>query len=526
MTITTTIQPHLCFDYNSSPDHDPELCNPSTSSFVFFPESLPGYLGPGASSAKDSTGQIYASTDNPQGLGSGLSNISTTQESFSEYASTSGPSIGQAMSLPSSPAKSCCKPAATSSTLSPSPSPSPAALATPCSGISTEGDMMAAVEGCGCAISPNMCCCGELCACPGCLAFPNNAINNPSTSMSSNSSMAPQVPFASSTLSAIPEPPVFSAPKGSCCGSKKNSTTTSTSTSTSTATSASFNHLSEALEVIRANSTFGANMSESEARQQVVNAASALAGIDASFRTQHPTLLGNDGVLICGCGCGRPTVDCSDCFRDMCQYVGETHARMMKDEFESEMMMTLGDDGTGGGSGTGGRNDLLCVGMNLSIGENGNRDMETEDMAMDIHLDSAEVVGNDGSKADQNYKSRDSGGGLTSNNRSDGNSNSNIQAIMPQIGQFSNAVAMQGQGQGQTSFEQRLRDAEEEQRIRLQQMEQEQMRLSQLQPATMSQLSQLQLDFLDDEDWSFVDEIRTDGLALPTMSGSQGFMAP
>jgi hypothetical protein len=39
-------------------------------------------------------------------------------------------------------------------------------------------------------------------------------------------------------------------------------------------------------------------------------------------------------------------------------------------------------------------------------------------------------------------------------------------------------------------------------------MEQEQMQLSQLQPSI---LNQLQLDFLDDEDWSFVDEIRTDG---------------
>jgi CDGSH-type Zn-finger protein len=36
--------------------------------------------------------------------------------------------------------------------------------------------------------------------------------------------------------------------------------------------------------------------------------------------TDHPTsILSEDGVLLCGCGCSKTFEDCSDCFRELCQ---------------------------------------------------------------------------------------------------------------------------------------------------------------------------------------------------------------
>ncbi|KAG0036852.1 hypothetical protein BGZ82_003543 [Podila clonocystis] len=442
--------PHLCFDYGGTPDHDPELCNPS-GALAFFPESLPAFTGNGPLDMTYST-----TTDEVQQLNTALSKVSTNSPGSTSNNLDSPIQAGSPaeQSLLQPVPKSCCKPAISIST-----TPSPAPSSTSCSDRSNTGvdESMAGTEGCGCAISANMCCCGEMCACPGCLAFPNN---QPSSAASSTS----LGPFSHSIISAIPEPVVVPPPKGGCCGSKRQGNSDNNTSAL---------NLSDALGLIRSpfNSTLAMNMTESEARQQVVNAASAFASTDAAFKMQHPTLLGNDGVLICGCGCGRPTVDCSDCFRDMCKYVGETQARMMKEELELEMAM-----GRGGGI----YRDLLGVNMNLSMAmatsTSSKREMEAQDMAMDMHMDS----GLDGAYG---YH------------------------ILQQ--QLDNRLETNG-GQGQ-ALVQRLRDEEEQQRIRLQQMEQEQMRLSQLQPASMSQLSQLQLDFLDDEDWSFVDEIRTDG---------------
>ncbi|KAF9387011.1 hypothetical protein CPB97_003069 [Podila verticillata] len=430
-------QPHLCFDYGSTPDHDPELCNPS-GSLAFFPESLPSFTGTGPLDM-----QAYSTADEVQRLNTALSKVSTNSPITSNLDSPVQGSLARDQSLLQPVPKSCCKPTI-------STTPSPALSSTSCSGRSSTGvdESMAGTEGCGCAISANMCCCGEMCACPGCLAFPNNQ----PLSSSSSASMGP----FSHVVSAIPEPVLPPAPKeGGCCGSKKQQQGDTNSTL----------NLSDALGLIRSGAPFNSTMTE-EARQQVVNAASAFASTDAAFKMQHPTLLGNDGVLICGCGCGRPTVDCSDCFRDMCKYVGEAQARMMKEELELEMAM-----GRGGNY----RPDLLGMNMNLSMSMSTSKGgMETEDMAMDVHMASLDGV--------YGY---------------------------PIDLQLSNGLEA---NDGQESLVQRLRDEEEQQRIRLQQMEQEQMRLSQLQPASMSQLSQLQLDFLDDEDWSFVDEIRTDAI--------------
>ncbi|KAG0025957.1 hypothetical protein BGZ81_006720 [Podila clonocystis] len=442
--------PHLCFDYGGTPDHDPELCNPS-GALAFFPESLPVFTGTGPLDMTYST-----TTDEVQQLNTALSKVSTnspgTTSNNLDSPIQAGSPAEQSLLQPAP--KSCCKPAVSIST-----TPSPAPSSTSCAGRSSTGvdESMAGTEGCGCAISANMCCCGEMCACPGCLAFPNN---QPSSAASSTS----LGPFSHSIISAIPEPVVVPPPKGGCCGSKRQGNSENNTSAL---------NLSDALDLIRSpfNSTLTMNMTESEARQQVVNAASAFASTDAAFKMQHPTLLGNDGVLICGCGCGRPTVDCSDCFRDMCKYVGETQARMMKEELELEMAM-----GRGGGS----YRDLLGMNMNLSMAMatsmSSKTEMETQDMAMDMHMDS----GLDGAYG------------------------------YPILQQHQDNRLEANGGHGQ-ALVQRLRDEEEQQRIRLQQMEQEQMRLSQLQPASMSQLSQLQLDFLDDEDWSFVDEIRTDG---------------
>ncbi|KAF9295088.1 hypothetical protein BGZ74_010974 [Mortierella antarctica] len=444
--------PHLCFDYGGTPDHDPELCNPS-GALAFFPESLPAFTG------SEPLDMAYSTTtDEVQQLNTALSKVTTNSPGTTSINLDSPIQPGSpAEPLLQPVPTSCCKPAVSIST-----TPSPVPSSTSYSGRNSTGvdESMAGTEGCGCAISANMCCCGEMCACPGCLAFPNN---QPSTAASSTS----MEPFSHSIISAIPEPVVVPvpAPKGGCCGSKRQANIDNNTSAL---------NLSDALGLIRSpfNSALAMNMTESEARQQVVNAASAFASTNAAFKMQHPTLLGNDGVLICGCGCGRPTVDCSDCFRDMCKYVGETQARMMKEELEMEMAM-----GRGGGN----YRDLLGMNMNLSMAmatatsTSSKGRMETEDMAMDMHMDS-------GLDSVYGYP------------------------ILQQ--QPDNGLEANG-GQGQ-ALVQRLRDEEEQQRVRLQQMEQEQMRLSQLQPASMSQLSQLQLDFLDDEDWSFVDEIRTD----------------
>jgi hypothetical protein len=237
--------------------------------------------------------------------------------------------------------------------------------------------------------------------------------------------------------------------KGSCCGPKK---AVSNTTDTSANGGARTLNLGHALTLIGASHQNGSVTMNEEMRQALQQGFGAMdqATLD-SVKMQHPTLLGSNGVLICGCGCGRPTVDCADCFRDMCEFVGESQAKMMKDELEYEMSMNR----EGGYLADLGLNMTMSSGMNLS---------HSTSMELDDEID-----------------------------------------------QFSQ---QESQDQQQQLASQR-KLTEQEEALRLQMLEQEQMELSKLQPAT---INQLQLDFLDDEDWSFVNEIRTDPLDTHTLS--------
>lgn len=239
-----------------------------------------------------------------------------------------------------------------------------------------------------------------------------------------------------------------------------------------------------------------------------------------SAKMQHPTLLGDNGVLICGCGCGRPTVDCADCFRDMCEFVGESQAKVLKDELEFEMAMNQ----EGGYLADLGLNLNMSMAMNLSLS-----------MSMDMNMDMNPNQGN----------AEPSGLGLGQGLEPAQDANPPFMLDQPQLphsqqveisqqyfqaaesplgaAQDNTSIQDLGQTPGQSQTPHRQPQTQEElaleqeQRLRLQLLEQEQMQLSQLQP---SNLNHLQLDFLDDEDWSFVDEIREETHSQ-TMPGIQ-----
>jgi hypothetical protein len=46
----------------------------------------------------------------------------------------------------------------------------------------------------------------------------------------------------------------------------------------------------------------------------------SIAAITKPAIEDHPTsILSQDGVVLCGCGCSRTFEDCNDCFRELCQ---------------------------------------------------------------------------------------------------------------------------------------------------------------------------------------------------------------
>ncbi|KAF9909258.1 hypothetical protein EC991_008895 [Linnemannia zychae] len=398
-------QSHLCYDYASSSDCESDHCNSSAQ--VCYPNS--GH------------NTIRTSDDfNERNL-----NASRTLQSLVDDNSTSSSSRQPPQSYPtnipsSASAKtSCCKSSTSTSSPAISTPPSPPPIAER--------------VGCGCAISPTMCCCGEFCACPGCLAYPNNQPVPVQEYQGATFSSNTATESYANIRSTMDQRPVS---KGSCCGSNN-----SKSNNNPLASGGGRNlNLGEALTLIGVSHQTGSMAMNDEIRQALQQGFGAMdqATLD-SVKMQHPTLLGSNGVLTCGCGCGRPTVDCADCFRDMCEFVGESQARMMKDEFEYEMSMSS-QDGFLGGQG---------LSRNMSSGMNS------------CHSTSMEL--------DDEPQQFDQG----------------------------------------TQHEQRQKLTEQEEAIRLRRLEQEQMELSKLRPATFNQL---QLDSLDDEDWSFVDEIRTDPL--------------
>ncbi|KAF9274427.1 hypothetical protein BGZ88_003010 [Linnemannia elongata] len=418
-------QSNLCYDYASSSDCESDQYNPPAQ--VFYPNA--GYA---ISNASDDLGERDLKTVHTHQPTPNFSSSSSSSSHPPQSISTNIPSSSSSTST-----KSCCKPS--NSTSSPAISTPP----TPSPPMVTGGGYPGApgAAGCGCAISPTMCCCGEFCACPGCLAYPNNASIQSYQEAAYPTSTPVDISQANfnNTQSAIDQAP---ASRGSCCGSKKTNTNTDDASANAGARAL---NLGYALTLIGASHQNGSAVMNDEMRQALQQGFGAMdqATLD-SVKMQHPTLLGSNGVLICGCGCGRPTVDCADCFRDMCEFVGESQAKMMKDELEYEMSMNR----EGGYLADLGLNMNMSSGMNLSHSTSMELDEEIEQF-----------------------------------NQED--------------------LDQQQQQQPQRKL------TEQEEALRLQMLEQEQMELSKLRPAT---ISQFQLDFLDDEDWSFVDEIRTDHL--------------
>ncbi|KAF9082247.1 hypothetical protein BGX23_012651 [Mortierella sp. AD031] len=306
----------------------------------------------------------------------------------------------------------------------------------------------------------------ELCACPGCLAYPNNQ-SLPSqkfqdSAYSSTITSHLDSRTLSNTGSDVDETP---EPKGSCCGSNKNK---NKSTGTPGIGGKRALNLDRAMSLIGACHQNGSTAMTDEVRQALQQGFGAMdqATLE-SVKMQHPTHIGSNGVLVCGCGCGRPTVDCADCFRDMCEFVEESQSKMVKDELEFQMSMDqegryVADLGT-------------RTSRNMSSGMS---------VARGTSMELDEEIQSSSDQENQGYRET--------------------------IG-----MSLSSQGQEQRQHKRR-KLTEQEEAVRLRLLEQEQMQLSKLRPATFNQH---QLDSLDDEDWSFVDEIRTDPVDSRSMSG-------
>ncbi|KAG9325083.1 hypothetical protein KVV02_008555 [Mortierella alpina] len=528
------MQSNLCFDYASSSDYDSDHYNPTTS-YSYFPDALTSYPVSNASDDMEDMDMMNAvdskkimdgimngtttlnpmesaSADEIRMLYSALSSFSTTSpplvptppsRSYSSPGLSSNPSFSSASSANTGCCGSGKSRGTASSPASSIPSHSPPAGRSEIG----EDDLPVKMDGCGCAISPNMCCCGERCACPGCLAYPNNQnLLNGSLEMDLQSN------GGASTQAA------------SCCGSNKANVALVNdvpllNNSSNVGTAQTLN-LSTALSLVQADSST-VDFSARQALKQEFKGM-GLAGLD-SAKMQHPTLLGNNGVLICGCGCGRPTVDCAECYRDMCQFVGESQARMMKDDLDFESAL----NGAAGRNGADlGPNMNLAMSMGMSM-----------DMNMDMNVTMTNLGTSGFGQTQPIVQTMPQTMSLMSmqNQRSDASStmspsyDQQQQQQQPQQQQQSFArLGQETQGQDammklqqqqqqlaqqmeqRLSLRRRFREGmEEEQKLQLQLMEQERMQLQQLQQS-MPSLSQLQLDFLDNEDWSFVDEIRTD----------------
>lgn len=477
------VQSQLCFDYTSSSDYDSDHYN-HRAPYPFFAQPMTSYA---MSNASDELGDqdmnafqdTIGSMSTPMAALSseGVSSLYSVMPGFNTSSPMTMPLMEAAPSLSSTDTKASSKPDDRTS--------SPASFILPagqCSGSAEEADM----NGCGCAVSASMCCCGELCACPGCLAYPNN---QGILDTSLPSTMLPKEVYDSNGKCGM-NMAQGTPPKGSCCATRKNNPALNDPSALYNTGSTQALNLSQALSLIEASSQNASAVMDNDVRQALRQGLMLIghAGTD-TVKMQHPTLLGDSGILTCGCGCGRPTVDCADCFRDMCEFVGESHARMMKEELELEMAMNR-ESGY-----------LADLGLNMNMS-----------MAMNMKLDAGLEMNTDA----VNNNPRPEGPLTPSAPYQDRQQEQQLMSSLDQP-QYQNQLSNHNQTLSQ--FQQMGRDEqqqplqtrellEEEQRLRLQLMEQEQMQLSQLQPSI---LDQLQLDFLDDEDWSFVDEIRGDG---------------
>ncbi|KAG0270882.1 hypothetical protein BGZ95_001390 [Linnemannia exigua] len=538
------MQSHLCFDYASSSDYDSDHYNPTTS-YSYLPETMASY--PVSNASDDLEDMDMLANADPKTIMDGIMNGTTAlnpMESASAdeirmlYSALSSFDTASPSAVPTPPSRSYSSPVPLANTSMPSSLPVASTLASksgccgsgnrsetapstmastpshsPPAGRSDMGDeeMASKMDGCGCAISPNMCCCGERCACPGCLAYPNNQnLLDPSL----------DIDFRSNA----PAP----AQSSGCCGSNKNGATlmndialsdnnnndptiiNNINNSNNSGNNNNNNNgqalnnlqaeafnLSTALNLVQAKSDF-------DTRQSVKQQFKGLSGLEEA-KMQHPTLLGDNGVLICGCGCGRPTVDCAECFRDMCQFVSESQGRTMKDDLDFESALN-GD--LGGNTSDIGLNMNMPVPLNMGMNVNMNMNMN---LGMDLNMSMANFAQPSTMPQTMSLLSMQgqrSNGSPSASPSFEQQQQQYVQDSLQKQQLQQQQLALQMQQR--LSLRRRFREGmEEEQKLQLQLMEQEQMQLQQLQQS-MPGLDHLQLDFLDDEDWSFVDEIRTD----------------
>ncbi|KAF9110994.1 hypothetical protein BGX27_005542, partial [Mortierella sp. AM989] len=520
------LQPNLCFDYGSSSDYDSDHYNPTTS-YSYFPEALTSY--PVSNASDDMEDMDLLNPVDSKKIMDGIMNGTTTlnpmespsadeirmlYSALSSFSTASPPSVpapptrsysspgpssngfalsNQSLTFTQITKKGCCGSEkvidASSSPVSSIPSHSPSA------GRSEIGeDELTTRDGCGCAISANLCCCGEHCACPGCLAYPNNNRGMMSTNLDMD-------------MRSSSEGSQQAAPNGITLA---DSMSLMNNTDTNGNLIAQALNLSAALNLVQDNGQAGLDTLSFDTRQalkQELNGIN-LSGLDAA-QMQHPTILGDNGVLICGCGCGRPTVDCAECFRDMCQFV---EARMVKDEVDLETVIrrdAVGRD-----------QPDLNVNMNMAMSMN---------MSMDMAMNMSDLSNSGFGQAQPNMPQTMS---LLTMQSQRSNTNSVVSPSREQqLQNHQQQFAQSNQGTQDESLLQKQRlqqmqlaqqmqqrqslrrqfreEMEDDQKLQLQLMEQEQMKLQQMHQS-MSSLNNLQLDFLDNEDWSFVNEIRTD----------------
>ncbi|KAG0206981.1 hypothetical protein BGX31_002637, partial [Mortierella sp. GBA43] len=376
------MQPNLCFDYASSSDYDSDHYNPTTS-YSYFPETLTSYPVSNASDDMEDMDVINAadsrkimddimngttplnpmestSADEIRMLYSALSSFSTATPPSRSYSSPGLSSSGSGLSSQAlSSVPSFKKATNGSGNVIGAGSPALSILSnSPSAGRSELGEKeLSPREGCGCNVSASMCCCGERCTCPGCLAYPNNQAILNSSNLNMQARTTPEDP---SQMTAT-------------LGLERDSTVPAVSSADA---NGSLNtqalNLSAALNLIQNNSQSGVGALDSTAQQMLKQEFNGLglSGLNA-VQMQHPTILNDNGVLICGCGCGRPTVDCAECFRDMCQFVGEYQARIMKDELDLEAALRR----DGGNPMELGMNMNMAMPMNVSMSMDMNMDM-------------------------------------------------------------------------------------------------------------------------------------------------------
>ncbi|KAF9305925.1 hypothetical protein BGZ74_008259 [Mortierella antarctica] len=523
------MQPHLCFDYASSSDYDSD--HYPTSSYSYFPETLASYPVSNASDDMEDMDVFNASEskkimedlmssssvnglDSPgndmQMLYSALSGFSANSPapsmtpplpSFSSGPIANG-SVSSGLVDPSSSSSTTKKGCCGSSGKKPreiAPSPAPSVHSTPSRPASagrSDGGSPMGVVGCGCAISASMCCCGERCACPGCLAYPNNSLLNTDMGLSNGVTQAQvQVPQAQAQAQAQSQ---AQAQIHAQAQAQAQAQATEKSNMALMHDLGLLNNSgdqgSTALNLTDALSLIATQNARNGVACQDFSGLGALNSMELA-KMQHPTLLGDDGVLICGCGCRRPTVDCAECFRDMCQFVGESQAKMLKDDIEY---------GSGGGDGM----DLhMPMSMNMSLAMNMN-------MNMDMGLTSSF-----GQPQTMSLLMQRSGSG-TGTTMSGEQQMIQVQQTQDQEFLIRQQQQLAQQMEARLSLRRQFRETiDEDQRIQLELMEKEQMQIQQLQQ--QSGLNPLQLDFLDDQDWSFVDEIRNEGADLPMQAAER-----